>query len=83
LRVLADSPWKDHIVLFNGSNNDDKSKQIYHEWLQRHEGTDCATGSRLADMRSAIVDYFKHEGQIMIATEAETRASISNSARSW
>ncbi len=70
LRVLADSPWKDYIVLFNGSNNDDKSKQIYQDWLQRHQDTDRATGSRSADMRSAIVDYFKEQGQIMIATEA-------------
>jgi ERCC4-related helicase len=70
LRVLADSPWKDHIVLFNGSNNDDKSKQIYQAWLQRHQGTDRVTGSRSADMRSALVDYFKEQGRIMIATEA-------------
>jgi adenine-specific DNA-methyltransferase len=70
LRVLADSPWKDQIVLFNGSNNDEKSKRIYQEWLQRHQGTDRVTGSRSADMRSAIVDYFKDQGQIMIATEA-------------
>ncbi|CAI4032298.1 SNF2-related protein [Nitrospira tepida] len=70
LRVLTDSPWKDHIVLFNGSNNDEKSKQIYLEWLSRHQGTDRVTGSRSADMRSAIVDYFKDQGQIMIATEA-------------
>lgn len=28
------------------------------------------TGSRSADMRSAVVDYFKEQGQIMIATEA-------------
>jgi len=26
LRVLADSPWKDGIVLFNGSNTDDPFK---------------------------------------------------------
>lgn len=70
LRVLADSPWKDHIVLFNGSNNDEKSKQIYQAWLERHQGTDRVTGSRSADMRSALVDYFKEQGQIMIATEA-------------
>jgi ERCC4-related helicase len=70
LRVLADSPWKDYIVLFNGSNNDEQSKQIYQAWLQRHQGTDRITGSRSADMRSAIVDYFKDQGQIMIATEA-------------
>ncbi|MDF0672988.1 MAG: SNF2-related protein [Nitrospira sp.] len=70
LRVLADSPWKDYIVQFNGSNNDEKSKQIYQTWLQRHQNTDRVTGSRSADMRSALVDYFKKPGQIMIATEA-------------
>jgi adenine-specific DNA-methyltransferase len=58
LRVLADSPWEDHIVLFNGSNSDEKSKQLYQDWLQCHQRTDRVTGSRSADMRSAIVDYF-------------------------
>ena len=28
------------------------------------------TGSKTADMRSALVDYFRDQGQIMIATEA-------------
>ncbi len=70
LRVLADSPHTDGIVLFNGSNTDAGSRQIYTEWLQRHEGTDRVTGSRTADMRSALVDYFREQGQIMIATEA-------------
>jgi adenine-specific DNA-methyltransferase len=70
LRVLADSPWKDGIVLFNGSNTDEGSKAIYAAWLERHQGTDLVTGSRTADMRSALVDYFREEGQIMIATEA-------------
>src|SRR5208283_3484765 len=40
------------------------------DWLQRHQGTDRVTGSRTADMRSALVDYFREEGRIMIATEA-------------
>lgn len=70
LRVLADSPWKDDIVLFNGSNSDSKSRQIYQDWFQRHQGTDRVTGSRSADMRSALVEYFREQGQIMIATEA-------------
>ena len=70
LRVLADSPWKDGIVLFNGSNTDDRSKAIYAAWLNRHQGTDHVTGSKTADMRSALVDYFREEGRIMIATEA-------------
>ena len=70
LRVLADSPYKDGLVLFNGSNSDEKSRQIYTEWLDCHSGTDRVTGSRSADMRSALVDYFRDQGQIMIATEA-------------
>ncbi len=70
MRLLADSPYKDGVVLFNGSNNDPKSKAIYAEWLERHEGTDKVTGSKTADMRSALVDYFRDKGQIMIATEA-------------
>ncbi|MGH8646731.1 MAG: SNF2-related protein [Gammaproteobacteria bacterium] len=70
LRVLADSPWKDGIVLFNGSNTDERSRQIYADWVQRHAGSDRITGSRTADMRSALVDYFREQGRIMIATEA-------------
>jgi adenine-specific DNA-methyltransferase len=69
-RVLADSPYSEHIVLFNGSNTDPLSRTIYAEWLQRHAGTDRVTGSKSADMRSALVDYFREQGQIMIATEA-------------
>src|SRR5208283_831747 len=68
--LLADSPFSSGIVLFNGSNNDEGSKQIYANWLQRHQGTDRVTGSKSADMRSALVDYFRERGQIMIATEA-------------
>lgn len=70
LRLLADSPFAEGIVLFNGSNNDETSKKIYSEWVERHKGTDRVTGSRTADMRSAIVDYFGDQGKIMIATEA-------------
>ena len=70
LRLLADSPWQDGIVLFNWSNTDEGSKLIYNEWLERHQGTDRITGSRTADMRSALVDYFREQGRIMIATEA-------------
>ncbi len=70
LRVLADSPWSEGIVLFNGSNNDERSRQIYSDWLKQHAGTDRITGSRSADLRSAIVDYFREHGRIMIATEA-------------
>jgi superfamily II DNA or RNA helicase len=70
LRLLGDSPWAEGIVLFNGSNTDDTSKAIYARWVAQHQGSDKITGSRTADMRSALVDYFRGQGRIMIATEA-------------
>ena len=36
LRLLADSPYADGIVLFNGTNTDDRSKAIYAKWAARH-----------------------------------------------
>lgn len=70
LRRLDNSEYSEGIVLFNGSNTDKGSKKIYAEWLEKHKGTDRITGSRTAYMRSALVDYFREEGRIMIATEA-------------
>lgn len=70
LRLLTDSPWREGVVLFNGSNTDESSRHILAEWLERHQGSERVTGSRTADMRSALVDYFREQGRIMIATEA-------------
>ncbi|MBF0405458.1 MAG: DEAD/DEAH box helicase family protein [Nitrospirae bacterium] len=68
--VLENTEYKGKTVIFNGSNNDPKSKEIYKKWLEKHHGTDRITGSKTADMRAAIVDYFENEAVIMIATEA-------------
>jgi adenine-specific DNA-methyltransferase len=70
LRVLGDSEFAEGIVLFNGSNTDDRSKAIYSAWLRRHEGTDRITGSRTADTRAALIEEFRDRGRILIATEA-------------
>ena len=59
VRVLSDSPFKEGIVLFNGSNTDERSRAIYAAWLEKHAGTDRVSGSKTADMRSALVDYFR------------------------
>lgn len=70
LKLLRESQWGEGLLLFNGSNNDEGSREIYRDWLRRYEGTDRVTGSKTADMRSALVDYFRERGTIMIATEA-------------
>ena len=70
LRLLSENGYENKIVLFNGSNNDDKSKAIYEAWFKKHRNTDKITGSKTSDKRAAIIDYFKEEAEIMIATEA-------------
>ena len=74
LRLLADTPYAPGVVLFNGSNSDERSKQIYNAWIKKHAGTDRVSGSRTADTRAALVDHFREfngeGGSLMIATEA-------------
>lgn len=70
LSLLADTPYGDGIVLFNGTNSDSRAQAIYKDWLKRHEGTDRMTGSKTADTRAALVEHFKERGTVMIATEA-------------
>jgi len=70
LRLLSENGYKEKIVLFNGSNNDAKSREIYQKWLTKHKDSDKITGSKTADLRAALVEYFKTEAEIMIATEA-------------
>lgn len=69
-RVLEQTASAGKIVLFNGTNKDAKSKAIYAAWMEKHKGTDRITGAPSADMRQALVDYFRDEAVIMIATEA-------------
>jgi ERCC4-related helicase len=67
---LLSEQYPDKIVLFNGSNNDETSSKIYKSWLDKNKGTDKVTGSPTADKRAALVEYFRNEATIMIATEA-------------
>src|SRR5207245_230949 len=69
-RVLEQTEFAGKVMLFNGTNNDPNSKEIYRRWLQRHTGTDHVSGSPSADMRAALVEYFRYEAAILIATEA-------------
>lgn len=69
-QILQKTEFAGKVVLFNGSNTDEKSKEIYRAWLERNAGTDHITNSPTADKRAALVEYFRDEAAIMIATEA-------------
>jgi adenine-specific DNA-methyltransferase len=70
LGILSQSPYAGEVVLFNGTNSDAASKAIYREWLAANKGSDRVSGSPSSDMRAALVDRFRGEARIMIATEA-------------
>lgn len=62
--------FKGKIVCFNGTNNSEESNDIYHEWSLKHGGTSYVTGNVQIDKKQSLVDYFRDEAEIMIATEA-------------
>jgi superfamily II DNA or RNA helicase len=57
-------------VVLNGSNSDPDSKAIYRGWLEKHHGTEAISGSKSADMKAAIVEAFRNDRTILIATES-------------
>ena len=69
-QLLEENGYAGKIALFNGSNNDPTSREIYKAWKQAHEGTSAITPSLSANKRQAIVDVFRNRAEIMIATEA-------------
>ena len=68
--LLESRGYAGKVVRFNGTNTDKQSTEIYNAWIEKHQGSHKITGSPTADRRAAIVDYFREEGTIMIATEA-------------
>ncbi|MFO1053962.1 MAG: SNF2-related protein [Planctomycetota bacterium] len=68
--LLEQSGYEGQVVILNGSNADERSKQIYKQWLVRHEGEDIVSGSRPVDVKAAIVEEFRERASLLVATEA-------------
>jgi len=67
---LEGNGYAGQVLTFNGTNKDDASGQIYQEWLAANKESGRATGSRQVDLRAAIIDRFREQASILIATEA-------------
>lgn len=68
--LLERNGFEGQTVVLNGSNSDKDSNAIYKAWLEKHRGTDVVSGSKTADMKAAIVDAFRNDRTILIATES-------------
>lgn len=65
---LSSHGFNGKIVTFNGQNNSPLCNQIYSDYVEKHSSE--LTGSRPNDMKKALVNAFKEDAEIMIATEA-------------
>ncbi len=68
--LLTNNGYEGQVVVLNGYNNDEDSKRIYQEWLSRHKGEELVSGSKQADIKTAIVEEFRDRASILIGTEA-------------
>jgi superfamily II DNA/RNA helicase len=68
--LLEQNGYANEVVLLNGSNGDPASQATYKDWLERHKNTDAISGSKTADMKAAIVEAFREQKTILIATES-------------
>jgi adenine-specific DNA-methyltransferase len=66
---LSANGYQDQIIQINGSNSDTKSKAIYEAWMRKESNSFRAT-SKSVDMKAALVDAFREQGTILLATEA-------------
>lgn len=67
---LETNGYAGKVVIFNGTNSDEQAKAIYEEWRTAKHKSGEATDSRAIDTRTALVEYFRDKGTIMLATEA-------------
>ena len=67
---LEANGYAGQIVLFNGTNSDPESRQIITRWIEANADTGRVTGSRTIDSRTALIEHFRDQATVMIATEA-------------
>uniref|UniRef100_UPI000ABD7135 helicase-related protein n=1 Tax=Limnohabitans sp. DM1 TaxID=1597955 RepID=UPI000ABD7135 len=69
-RFLEHNGHAGKVVLFSGTNSGPEASNIYERWLTANQGTGRISGSRDIDIRTALIEHFRDEADILIATEA-------------
>jgi ERCC4-related helicase len=69
-RYLEQNGYAGKVVLFSGTNSSPEASSIYERWINTNQGTDRTAGSRDIDIRAALIEHFRDEAEILIATEA-------------
>lgn len=67
---LESHGYAGQVVLFNGTNGGPDATAIYERWVERNRDTGRASGSRAVDVRTALIEHFRDDATILLATEA-------------
>ncbi len=67
---LETNGHRGRVVAFNGTNSGEDANAILEEWQRNNRSTGRITGSRAVDVRTALLDHFRHDADILVATEA-------------
>lgn len=67
---LESHGYRGQVVLFNGTNGGPEASEIYKQWVEKNRDTGRSSGSRAVDVRTSLIEYFRDEGSILLATEA-------------
>jgi len=67
---LESNGYPGEVVVFNGTNGGPQATAIYERWAQRNRETGRASGSRAVDVRAALIEHFRDDATILLATEA-------------
>ncbi|MEX2283462.1 MAG: SNF2-related protein [Gemmatimonadota bacterium] len=67
---LESHGYRGQVVLFNGTNGGPEATTIYERWVEKNRDTGRSSGSRAVDVRTALIEHFRDEGSILLATEA-------------
>ena len=62
--------YQGQVVLFNGTNGGSEATAIYERWVQKNKHTGRSSGSRAVDVRTALIEHFRDDATILLATEA-------------
>ncbi|MBI3653358.1 MAG: DEAD/DEAH box helicase family protein [Acidobacteria bacterium] len=69
-KLLNHQGYGGRVMTINGTNTDERSSAIYRQWLKQHEGESTMTGNKTVNLRAALVEHFRDDAEVMIATEA-------------
>ena len=67
---LESNGYQGQVVAFNGTNSGPEATAIYENWVEKNRDTGRVSGSRAVDVRTALIEHFRDDATILLATEA-------------